>query len=180
MKEKIIAKRYAEAFLGYAGNSIGLEKAAEELKALEGVLSGNLDFREFLENLNVIYREKCVVIDAVLKDFSEEIRVFIKLVLEHGRIKNITAIADYVRINHSKGEAVEALLKTARPLDSIMTQAIKDKIERRFNKKIILRTEIDAALLAGVQVTLGNTVIDGTVRRRLDDLKEKLTALRVN
>ena len=180
MKEKIIAKRYAEAFLGYAGNSIGIEKAAEELKALEELFSTNPDFREFLENLNVIYREKCEVIDAVLKDFSEETRVFIKLLLERGRIKNFAAIADYARINYSKGEAVEALLKTARPLDPNLTQAIKDKIEQKFNRKIILRTEIDAGLLAGVQVTLGNTVIDGTVRRRLDELKEKLTALKVN
>lgn len=180
MKEKIIAKRYAEAFLGYAGNSIGIEKAVEELKALKEILSANPDFQEFLENLNVIYREKCEVIDAVLKGFSDQTRVFIKLLLDHGRIKNFTAIADYARINHSKGEAVEALLKTARPLDPDSMRAIKEKMEQRFKKKINLRVELDANLIAGAQITLGNIVIDGTVRRRLDDLKETLTALKVN
>jgi F-type H+-transporting ATPase subunit delta len=180
VKEKIIAKRYAEAFLGYAGDSIGIEKAAEELEALKGIFSTNPDFQKFLENLNVIYIEKCTVIDAVLKDFSEETRVFIKLLLEAGRIKSFTAIADYVRINHSKGKEAEALLKTARPLDPDLIQAIKEKLELKFEKKINLRVEFDADLIAGAQVTLGNTVIDGTVRRRLDELKEKLTAVRVN
>jgi len=180
MKEKIIAKRYAEAFLDYAGHDIGLKKAAEELVNLKGVFSENPDFQKFLKTMNIGYREKCNVIDTVLKDFSGEARVFIKLLLEHGRIKSIIAIADYAKINYSHGEAVEALLKTSRPLDSKLTQAIKEQMEHKFQKRLDLNIKLDADLLGGAQVTVGNTVIDGTIRRRLDDLKEKLTALKVN
>lgn len=180
MKEKIIAKRYADAFLEYARHNIGLEKAAEELKNLEEILSKNPDLQEFLENFNIIYKEKCDVIDAVLKDFSDETRSFVKFILGRGRIKHLMAIADYARINYSRGEAIEALLKTSRPLDPKSMETIKEKMEHRFKKKLNLRTELDANLLAGVQVTVANTVIDGTVRRRLDELKEKLTALKVN
>ena len=180
MKEKIIAKRYAEAFLDYARHNMGFEKAAEELSDLKVVFSQNPDFLEFLENLNILYKEKCDCLDAVLKDFSDELRVFVKLVLEHGRIKNIIAVTDYVRINYSRGEAIDALLKTSYLLDLELIQAIKDKMEHKFKRKISLHIELDGNLLGGVQATVGNTVIDGSVRRRLDELREKLTALRVN
>ena len=180
MKEKIIAKRYAEAFMDYASGNIGLKKAAEEVSDLKYIFSQNPDLLEFLKNLNIIYKEKCDVIDAILKDFSDETRVFIKLVLEHGRIKNIIAVTDYVRINYSSGETMGALLKTSYLLDLELIQAIKDKMEHKFKRKISLHIELDGNLLGGVQATVGNTVIDGSVRRRLDELKEKLTALRVN
>ena len=180
MREKIIAKRYAEAFLDYARQNIGLKKAIEELMNLKGAFSENQDFQKFLNAMNIGYREKCNVIDTALKDFSDATRVFIKLLLEHGRIKSIIAIADYAKINYSHGEAIEAMLKTSRPLDSKLTQAIKEKMEHKFQKRLVLNIKLDADLLGGAQVTIGNTVIDGTVRRRLDDLKEKLTALKVN
>jgi len=56
---------------------------------------------------------------------------------------------------------------------------IKKGLESKLNKKLKLVVGLDPGLLGGVQVTIGNTVIDGSVRRRLDDLKEKLETVRV-
>jgi len=166
--------------LAYVKLSVGIPEAAEELKNLKFIFLKNPDFQEFLNNLGFIYSEKCRVIDAVLKDFSEETRIFIKLLLEKGRIANIMAICDYVRVNYSPGERVSALLKTSYSLDLDLIREIKEKLENKFNKRFKLHLELDAALLGGIQVTIGNTVIDGSVRRRLDELKEKLMTARVN
>ena len=40
--------------------------------------------------------------------------------------------------------------------------------------------DLDGSLLGGVQVVIGNTIIDGSVRKRLDELKEKLTTIRMD
>ena len=53
MKEKIIAKRYAEAFMDYASGNVGLKKAAEEVSDLKYIFSQNPDLLEFLKNLNI-------------------------------------------------------------------------------------------------------------------------------
>lgn len=180
MKEKIIAKRYAEAFLGYVKPTIGFEKAVEELKVLKIILYENPELQGLLGNLQIVYSDKCEVVDSVLKDFSEETRIFIKLLLENGRIKNIIAICDYVRINYSYGEALDVLLKTSYLLDLELIQKIKEKLESVFKRKFMFHIELDADLLGGIQVTVGNYVIDGSVRRRLDELKEKLMTIRVN
>jgi len=181
MKEKIIAKRYAEAFLGYAKQSIGKEKAVEDLKNLKMILRSNLDFEEFLYNPEITFSEKREVVNKVLQaSFAEETMQFLQLLIEKERISSIIEICDYVRINYSYGEAVDALLKTSYPLDLDLIRKIKEHLETKLKKKLNFHIELDPDLLGGVQVTVGNILFDGSVRKRLDELKEKLTNVRVN
>jgi len=175
MKEKIIAKRYAEAFLGYARETIGQDKAVEELKNLKIVLYENPQLGQFLNNPEIAIADKCGVIDRTIKDsFSEELRRFLKLLLEKERINYLNEICDYVRVAYSHGAALEGVLKTSYPLDLDLIQKIKTRLEEKLHHKINLYLELDADLLGGVQIRIGNTVIDGSVRRRLEELKRKL------
>ena len=64
-------------------------------------------------------------------------------------------------------------------MDLELIREIKNNLEDKFKKKFKLYINLDGSLLGGIQVVIGNTVLDGSVRRRLDDLKEKLKALRV-
>ncbi|PIU40992.1 MAG: ATP synthase F1 subunit delta [Candidatus Omnitrophica bacterium CG07_land_8_20_14_0_80_42_15] len=180
MKNKIITKRYSVAFVSYAKDTMGIRKAVDEMKGLKIILSQNPELKSFLENLEITYSEKCEIIDSVLKDFSEETRQLLKVLLEKGRIKNIVEIADYVRINYGHGEAVNALLKTAYIMELENLQEIKVRIEKNLKKKLNLFLELDPNLLGGIQVIVGNTVIDGSIRRRLDDLNEKLMTVKVS
>lgn len=180
MKEKIIAQRYAEAFLAYAKSTVGIERAVEELRKLKIIFYEDDGFLKFLENLEIIYSEKCEVIDKALQGFSEEGKNFLKLLLEKGRIKSIIGICDYVRINYSHGEAADALLKTSYPLDLELIEKIKKQLENRLKKKLKFHIELEPDLLGGVQVAVGNIIIDGSISRQLDDLKEKLMSVRVN
>jgi len=179
MKGKIIVKRYAEAFLAYAKEDLGLEKVAEEFKDLKRVIHDNPQIQNFLNSPEILDKEKSEFVDNVFKEiFSQELRQFLRLLIEKKRIGLIIDIADYIRVNHTHGEAVDALLKSAYPLDLDVISAIKQKLEMRLQKKLNFFLELDGNLLGGVEVTIGNTVIDGTLRKRLDDLKEKLKDIR--
>lgn len=181
MKEKIIANRYGEAFLGYAKESgLDLGKAALQMGELKSVFVQNPELSGFLESAGILFREKCSLIDEALKDFSPEARQFLKLLLEKKRIKNIIEICDYIRLNYSRGETVEALLRSARPLSRELTQGLKDRLESKLKKNLVLNTELAPDLLGGLQVVIGNTVIDGSVRKQLDDLKERLMTVKVS
>jgi len=178
--KQIIAKRYAEAFLGNAQESVGRQKAVEELKSLKIILYSNPDFADFLYNPDITAQEKLGVIDRVLGSyFSEALRFFLRLLIEKGRIALIADICDYIRVTYSHGETVEAVLKTSYPLDLGLIESLKLKLEFKFQKELNLFLELDASLLGGVQVRVGNKVIDGSVRRRLEELKEKLKAVQV-
>ncbi len=181
MIEKIIVKRYAEAFIAYVKDSIGIEKALEDLKNFKDVLRENPDLPEFLKSPEITHREKCQVIDKVLnEDFSQEIGHLLKLLLEKGRIEKIKDIIEYIRITYShKGES-EVLLKTTFPLDLAVIKNIENKLEKKFNRKFKFYIDLDASLLGGLQITIGNTVMDGSVKRRLGELQEKLETIRIS
>ncbi|MDD2679764.1 MAG: ATP synthase F1 subunit delta [Candidatus Omnitrophica bacterium] len=180
MKERLVVKRYAEAFMDFARETIGLKQAVLDFKNLKAIMHENKGFQEILHSLDVSYAEKRDFIDKVLNaDFSNEFKQFLKLLLEKNRIGIIGDIADYVRVAYSHLGETEAILRTSFPLDLSLIRKIKDKLEKKFKRAFRFYIDLDGSLLGGVQVIIGNTVIDGTVRRRLEDLKQKLLTVRV-
>jgi F-type H+-transporting ATPase subunit delta len=181
MKDEIVVKRYSEAFVKFCAPTVGVQKAAQELKSLKNeVIHDNPGFLGILESREVTFSEKNDFMDRVLAEgFSQETRQFIKLLLLKGRIDKILDITEYIRKKYSLGEELEAVLRTSFPLDLELIRTIKSRLEEKFKKKFKLYINLDGSLLGGIQVVVGNTVLDGSVRRRLDDLKEKLKALKV-
>jgi len=180
MRKKLLVKRYSEAFASYAKDNIGIEKAAEELKGLKLLLNSEDDFQSFLYSPEIAYSKKCEIIDRALKGyFSDETRNFLKLILRKGRMDCIADICDYVRSAYAHGDAVDALLRTSYLVDTKALKHIKIKLEEKFHKKINLYLELDPDLLGGLQVRMGNTIIDGSVKRYLSDLREKLMRAQV-
>lgn len=180
MMERVVVKRYAEAFMDFAGGTIGLKKATLDFKNLKFLIEENPGFMEILQSLDVSYAEKCDLIDRVLdENFTRETGQFLKLLLEKQRIDKVIDIADYIRVAYAHLGETEAVLRTSFPLDLDLVEEIKKKLEGKFRRKFRLYIDLDGSMLGGVQVIIGNTIIDGTVRRRLADLKEKLLAVRV-
>ena len=179
MKEKIIAGRYAEAMMAYAARTVGVERVIEEFAALKVIVGKIPEFGDFLKYPGITAAEKSALIDKALEGrFSVEIRRFLKLLVEKHRARLLEEIADYVRINYSLGGAREAVLKMAYPQDEETIRAIKEKLESCLGQKFSLYLEIDGRLLGGAEVVMGNRVIDGSVKKRLDDLKQQLKILK--
>ena len=178
MKEKIIAKRYAEAFFEFSKQRLKITESVQEFKDLKMIWFKNPELKGLLENLQILYKEKCEVIDAVFAGFSQEMKFFLKLLLEKDRIKEVVEICDYVRLTYAHGEAMDALLKTSHPLDLSLIRKIKSTLEEKLKRKVRFHIELDAGLLGGVQVQVGNTLIDGSVRRRLEELRKQLMLLK--
>lgn len=180
IKNEILAKRYADAFLGYCQETIGYEKGLDELSGARRIFEDNPDFRGFMESMEITAGEKADVVEKVLgAAFSVELRNFLKLLLDKGRIAMFLDIAEYARIYYSHGARQDALLKTSYPLDTAVIARLKDVLESKLEKKLHLYVELDPGLLGGVSVQVGNMIIDGSVKKRLDELRQKLTVAKV-
>lgn len=177
MGQRIIVKRYAEAFVDCAAQTMDREKTVDEIKALKAIMRDNTEFYQILSGPSLTVTEKFEFIDKIFEGrFSQELNQFVKLVVEKQRTALLFDMLDYIRVNYSHGEEVDAVLKSAYPLDLDVVQKIKEELEKKFNKKLHLYLDLDGELLGGVQVTIGNTVIDGSLKRRLEDLGEKIKA----
>lgn len=179
MRTEGLAKRYAEAYLAYAAPAVGFEKAVNELHELKLELCRNTEIMKFLEDKWVPYAAKCDVADRTLAGFSAETRRLVKFLLRKGRISSLMDILDYARTAYYEGASADAILKTSYILDNELIEEIKKKLETKFKKKLRLFVELDPDLLGGVQVTVGNVMLDGSVSARLEDLRTKLMAVKV-
>jgi F-type H+-transporting ATPase subunit delta len=180
MDRDILAKRYGDAFMAFVKEGCGLEKGVADLRNVNRILVDNPDLESFLLTPGIDYLEKFQVLDNVVRDdFSDEVKYFLKLLIDKGRFDKFGDIADYVRIVYSHGIEVDALLKVSYPLDTETIRRIKDVIERKLNKKLHLYIELDSDLLGGVYAKIENMLIDGSVRRRLEDARAKLLATKV-
>lgn len=180
MDRDILAKRYGDAFLAYVKDGCGIERGVDDLWNVNRILLDNPDLDRFLLTPGIDYLEKFLLLDKVTGEgFCEEVRNFLKLLIKKGRFDKFTDIADYVRITYSRGIETNALLKVSYPLETETIKRIKDSIEKRMNKKLHLYIELDSSLLGGVYVKVENILIDGSIRRRLEDMKAMLRAVKV-
>jgi F-type H+-transporting ATPase subunit delta len=181
MQKKILIKRYAEAFMFYAGQEIGTVKLSEEIWDLNVLLEQNRDFTSFLQSHRITLKEKFSFLDSVVgENFSVEIRNFMRLLLVKGRFNLLRDICDRIRRAYLFGERAEVLIKTAFPLDLDLIQKIEQRLEEKFLKGFRFYIELDPNLLGGVQIMIGNRVIDASVKRRLDDLRRGMMKVRVS
>ncbi len=181
MKEKALIKRYAEAYLAYMKEAGNIDVAISEIKNVKSILRENADLKSFFLSKKINYSQKCEFIDLVFKDsLLPKTRNFLKFLIDKNRIQYLADIADYVRVNYGRGNVKEAIVKTSFPMDTDFLVRIKKGLEDKFNTKLHLYIELDSTLLGGIKVIIGNRIIDGSVKKRLDDLRTRLLKVRVN
>ncbi len=175
MRDQIIVKRYAKAFVDFASPRIGLERCVEEMKSLKWLLREEKDLEYFLLAPEVPRVEKARVLEAMFKGYySDETVTFINYLIVKHRVTRLSDIADQVRVQFAHGDSVDVTLKTTFPLELETISRIKVKLESVLEQKSNLYLELDPDLLGGVQVIIGNRIIDGSVRNRLVELRKKL------
>ncbi|MBF0494131.1 MAG: ATP synthase F1 subunit delta [Candidatus Omnitrophica bacterium] len=180
MIDKVVAKRYAEAFLESVKSSIGMEKAAEELMSLRDTVFLNRELKSFILNMQISVKEKCDLFDKAFgANLSKETLQFVKFVFEKGRTAELMDIAVSADSLYRHAERAEGVVRSTIPLKKDVIDEIRVFLEGRLHKKVELKTEIDYGLIAGVQVIVDNMIIDGSVKKRLEELKEKLISIKV-
>lgn len=178
--DEILAKRYADAFMQYTKDGAGLEKSIDDCKNIKKILSQSPELLELLKTPGLAYIEKTGLIDRLLGNyFSEDFIIFIKFLLKKGRIDKLLDIVEYIRVNYSYGNKVQVLLKTSYVIELNLLSEIAQKLEKRLEREIKLYITLDGSLLGGIKAIVGNTIIDSSVRRRLDDLRESLEGVKV-
>ena len=180
MKSEIITKRYADAFISLARETIGLEAALKETKLLRRLMKDNGELRIFLISPQISQVEKIRFIDETLKDyFSQDLRNFLKLLIDKNRIEYFLDIADYLRIAYEHEDTINVVLKTTFFLHDDLIKKIEQKLQEKLHKKMNFYIDLDTSLCGGIQVIVGNRIIDGSIKYRLNEVKKKLRAIEV-
>ncbi len=85
-----------------------------------------------------------------------------------------TALEDLSRLAAQRRQRLVARVRVARPLDEAQTTRLANALAQVYGRQVQLQLDVDPAVLGGVEVTVGDEVLDGTVSRRLRDVGRRL------
>jgi F-type H+-transporting ATPase subunit delta len=180
MKDKIVVRRYAEAYVAFAQPTIGMPRLIDDMRILHGALHEVPALHNFLRGPEVTPPEKSAFLDKVFAGtLAVETLDFIKYLITKRRIDRLSEITDYIRVVYSHGEVVDVVLKSTFPLELKLAERIKTALAKRAGRKVNLYFELDPDLLGGARIVIGNKIIDGSVRHKLDELKKQLLKAQV-
>ena len=171
----LVEKRYAEALVDISVQQGAIDQYQNDLKTVIEQFNKLPEMRFFLLNPEIRNDSKK---DFIKKTFGTGIRPevlnFILLVLDKGRAKHLSGILEeFIKLADKKRSILSLRIVSAAPLDSAQINGIKEKYIRLYNATSAnVKTEVEKELLGGVKVIVGDKVTDGSLKGRLEELKQ--------
>jgi len=174
MRDVTIARNYAETLVALAGQHDALEKWGSRLDITAAAMS-NATVEAVLMSPRVAREKKIALMTEALQDYPRPFSLFIAAVIRRGRQQLLGQIADeYHRLVDVKLNRVRAGVTVARDVDALARQVIVERLSKAIGKNVIAGFTIDPELFGGVIVRIGDRIYDGSVRKRLGALRQKL------
>ena len=176
MRESTVARIYAETLFEVAREQGDVESVAAEVETLRQALRSAPELRRFLESPRIELEEKKAALRRALggRLAPQTIR-FLELVLDRERQEILSEIFDEFGDLIAELRNQQVLrVASAVPLDEALRERLRETFARATGKTIVLEERVDPALMGGVVVQLGDTRIDGSLRTRLENLRERM------
>ena len=172
--------RYAQAFADVVTEA-RLDTAVidQKLSDFLATWQGSKELREFFENPAIAVNEKVAILDKLNAKLGmqKELRNLIAVLISHNRIAHVAEVAEgYRRLLQEQMGIHPAEITTARELDAKEREALLAEVGKLAGGRVEASFRLDAAILGGTVVRIGSTVYDGSVRGRLDRLRDALIA----
>ncbi len=167
-------KEYAEALFMLAAEEGCTEKCSKALEIVEAVISDNPEYIEFLASPAIPLSERLQAVEEAFGASMPEFVVsFVKLLCENGHIRTISGCIDeFSVLARAMSNRAAANIYSAVELSSEQKQAICFKLEKVTGKGIDPVYTIDESLIGGVKIDVEGRTYDGSIKRRLKDVKD--------
>jgi F-type H+-transporting ATPase subunit delta len=180
MREPTIARNYAEALLELARKGGDLRSWGDMIDGVANAVESDRRLRVFLESPRVSIKQKNDILQkAYGAQMPKTFVRFLQTLVRNRRQLLIPDIAHAFRdlVDEAEGR-VHASVTVAREADDRDREVIASQLSRAFGKNVVPHYFVNPAILGGVVVRVGDTVLDGSVRRRLQTLRGRMLGQR--
>ncbi len=164
---------YAEALFGVARAEGTLGEVEDELFRFSQMLQGNDELRKALTDAGIpAARRQQIVEDLLGGKASPTTVALVSMVVGTGRARELPRIIKrLVEMSAAEANKEVAEVRSAVPLTEDQRERLAKALEDATGKQVEVKVVVDPSVLGGIVAQVGDTVIDGSVRRRLDQLK---------
>jgi F-type H+-transporting ATPase subunit delta len=167
---------YAEALFKVVQAEGELDRVEDELFRFGKLLETNHELKQALSDQSIDKIQRVKVLDELLSDkVSPHTLGLLAFVVEQGRARQLPQILKGLSdLAAEARNSVVAEVRSAVPLDAKQRKDLAAALSKATGKKVEVKVLVDPSVIGGIVAKVGDTVIDGTVRRRLEQLKEQV------
>lgn len=178
---ELIGKRYASAFFELAKEENIVKEMYEEFEFVNDTIKNEKDLKILLESPRLNAKEKKEIVENIFKGkINDRLLGLLKLVIEKRRIKSLDDIFnEFKALVDEDDNKIKATAVTVVKMKDNELNNLRSLLEEKLNKKVELENAIDKKLVGGVLLRIGDKVIDGSIKRRMELLREDLLKIKV-
>ena len=174
-----VGSTYARAFADVVVNSrLDAAQAVAELKTVCTMISESSELGQVWENPAIPAQQKRSLLDAIASyaSISRPVRNLMAVLIDHRRTQYLDSVVKQLEkdLNERMGFA-EADVSSARELGTSEKQALEAQVAKLTGRKVKANYAQDASLLGGAVVRVGSTIYDGSVKGRLEKIREAMS-----
>ena len=170
-----LARPYANALFDLAKVDSALDEWSNMLDVLVGVVEEE-KVGIFLEAPESSAKEKALRLSELCgEEIDDRARKFLLALAEHDRLNLLSEVSRQFESFKAEAERLLAVrIQSARELSQKQIESFSDALKRRYGKEISLEIDLNKDLIGGAVITAGDIVIDGSIRGKLNKLRESL------
>ena len=174
MARRVYAKRYSQAVFNIALETNQLDRWQSDLKKIAS-LSDDATLIAWLESPKFHFDNKARLLSEQLGDINPLALNLVYLLVARGRLSMVGDITDeYQRLLDSYRGIERAKVTTAILLDDDDKQKLGERLGAVVGRKVVLKPEVDSSLIGGIIARIGDKLLDGSTRSKLEALKNEL------
>jgi len=170
-----IASVYARSLFEVAQEQDKLDKVRDELGEFADALSESRELQVFLFSPYFSTKEKTEGLDKAVSGADETVANFLKLLIEKHRMPVVFRIrAEYDKLWEEENKLLPVIVTSAVELPEDTVRQIGDRIAEQTDRRVDLQSKVDPDILGGIVVRVGNSVLDASIRNRLENFRKQV------
>ena len=170
-----IAAVYARSLFEVAPEQNKLDTVREQVGAFADALDETRELQVFFFSPYFSTQEKQDGLGRAVTDADDTVVNFLKLLIENHRMPVIFRVRrEFDRLWQEENKLLPVQVTSAVALDQATVKHIGDRIAEQTNRKVELSSNVDPEILGGIVVRVGNSVLDASIRSRLEKLRKQV------
>ena len=176
MRDETVARNYAEALFELAERHEGVDAYGNGIEMVAVLIDENDDFRRFLDTPRIALEQKKEVVRRVFGEMLPEKLVnFVLITLDKRRQRLLRVIArEFKTLMDEHFNRVHVEVTLARKMDEDAVEEMQTRLTSALGKTAIPHVRVKPGILGGAIFRTGDTIYDGSLRRRLDGMRRRL------
>ncbi len=179
---KLVSKTYGDALFEIAAEDNRIDAFYEEAAGVLNILKDNAELSKIMTHPKIVKEEKIQIIENIFKgQISDEMVGLMRMIVDKDRFGELEAVLQYFidRVKESKDIGTAYVTTPMELSDAQKAQIVDRLIATTKYVEFEMHYAIDAALIGGMVIRIGDRVVDSSIKTKLYDLSRELSKIQL-